>query len=419
MDISKLISQAQQAKAAFAAGDSSQRNKILKLLVDGLERDREKILAANQADVKQVAGKSDDAFIDRLVLNDQRFDDMVTSVKSIMSLPDILGKIYDSTTQPSGLVIAKMRIPLGIILMIYESRPNVTIDAAALAIKTGNVIILKGGHEVQRTNKALGDVLTSSLKRAGLPAGAVTVLTSQSRLVTKELLKHDEAIDLVIPRGSRQLLEFVQANTNIPTLLHLEGNCHVYIDAAANPKMALRVALDAKTQRLGTCNTAESLLIHRDIAEAILPVLASELSNHKIEIRGDEAVCRIVKQAVPASEGDWSQEYLGPTISVKVVDSLAAATTHINKYGSGHTDSIVTDDASAAERFLRQVNSASVMHNTSTRLADGYEFGLGAEIGTSTGKLHARGPVGQAGLTTYKWIVKSRGLTKSGILGKE
>lgn len=417
MNIDKIISGSQAAKRALAKSDAAQRHQALQQLHDNLQKDRAKILAANKQDVEAADSSDADAFIDRLILNDQRFDGMLESVKSVLDLPDILGEIYGGTgRQPSGIEPVKMRVPLGTILMIYESRPNVTTDAAALAIKTGNIIILKGGHEVQYTNAALAETITEALQTAGLPPGAVTVLTSQSREVTQELLKRDDAIDLVIPRGSRKLLEYIQASTNIPTLLHLEGNCHVYIDAAADKEMAIKLTVDAKTQRYGTCNTAESVLIHQDVAKEILPPLAEQLTAKGVEIRGDAATRHLVKQAIPATDDDWSEEYLGPVVSVKVVGSLDEAIEHINAHGSGHTDAIVTDDQAAADKFLHEVDSASVMHNTSTRLADGYEYGLGAEIGISTGRLHARGPVGQEGLTTYKWIVKSDGVTKSGIL---
>jgi glutamate-5-semialdehyde dehydrogenase len=274
------------------------------------------------------------------------------------------------------------------------------------------VIILKGGKEVTATNKALHQSLAEAMRQCGFPEAGVIIITDQAREMTKALLKHDEAIDLVIPRGSRQLLEFVQAHTVIPALLHLEGNCHVYIDAEADRDMAIKLALDAKTQRYGTCNTAESILVHTAVARDVIPELCAKLAGKDVEIRGDRLVCELFKAAKPATEADWLNEYLAPIVSVKVVDGLDEAIRHINTYGSGHTDTIVTDDQASAERFLAEVDSSSVMHNTSTRLADGFEYGLGAEIGISTGKLHARGPVGQEGLTTYKWLVESNGVTR-------
>lgn len=416
MSVNKIINQTAAAKNILTKFTSRDRHKALSELVKMLERDRAKILSINAGEVARAKGKLTDADVDRMVLSESRFDDMMNSVKKIAELPDIVGQIYDVSQQASGIRTSKMRVSIGAILMVYESRPNVTIDAAALAIKTGNAIILKGGSEVESTNEALERSIAEALKNTGMPDGAVTVLTSNSRSLTAELLKRDETIDLVIPRGSRRLLEFIQKNSLIPTLLHLEGNCHVYIDKMADYDMAIKISIDAKTQRLGTCNTAESLLIHQDVADHVLPDIAAAFIKRQISIRGDKNVCRIIPMAELATEADWSREYLAPIISIKVVDSLGAAIDHINTYGSGHTDAIITEDKLAADKFLREVNSASVMHNTSTRLADGFEYGLGAEIGISTGKLHARGPVGQEGLLTYKWIIESDGIIKGDIV---
>lgn len=416
MSVDEIISQTVQAKKLLPQFTSHDRTRTLRALIDELEQDRKNILKINAADVAQARDELGDAELDRMVLTNKRFDDMLNSVEKIAELPDMLGQIYDEQRQPSGIITSKMRVPIGTILMVYESRPNVTIDAAALAIRTGNAIILKGGHEVVATNTALGDAIAKALKSSGLPFGTVTVLAGGSRALTTELLGRDESIDLVIPRGSRRLLEFVQQNSRIPTLLHLEGNCHVYVDKQADEQMAIKIVLDAKTQRFGTCNTAESLLLHRDIVAGVLPEIAQLLGEHQVAIRGDKTVCQLVPKAEPAVEADWSKEYLGPTISIKIVDSLEEAIEHINTHGSGHTDTIITDDQAAADKFLQAVDSSSVMHNTSTRLADGFEYGLGAEIGISTGKLHARGPVGQEGLLTYKWIVESDGVTKGDIV---
>jgi glutamate-5-semialdehyde dehydrogenase len=413
MNDAHIIEAAAQAKAGLARRTAVDRTRLLQAVVAQLKLDKADILAVNAQDVQEAAqGTLRDADIDRMTLTPARYDDMLRSVEQIAGLEDIIGTRYDKQYQASGITTSKMRVPIGIILMIYESRPNVTIDAAALAIRTGNVIILKGGKEVAATNKALHESLVKAMQTCDFPPASVIAITDQAREMTTALLKHDETIDLVIPRGSRKLLEFVQANTVIPALLHLEGNCHVYIDAKADQDMALKLAVDAKTQRFGTCNTAESILVHQAIAPAIIPELCAKLSGRDVEIRGDQQVCELFKAAKPATEADWSNEYLAPIVSIKVVDDLDEAIRHINTYGSGHTDAIVTEDQASAERFLAEVDSSSVMHNTSTRLADGFEYGLGAEIGISTGKLHARGPVGQEGLTTYKWIVESDGVTR-------
>ncbi len=415
MTTDKIVKAALEAKTTLAMSNSTQRNLALQQLAKTLMSEKEAILAANAQDVETAQAGRHEAFLDRMTLTDTRFDAMAAGVEHVADLPDILGSIYNTDRQASGITTSKMRVPIGVLLMIYESRPNVTIDAAALALKSGNAIILKGGRETAQTNTTLVAAIQRALQAASLPAGSVQVLIDTSHDTVAELLLRDDAIDLVIPRGSRRLLEFVRGRCKIPLLLHLEGNCHTYIDSNAVTDMAIRIVLDAKTQRSGTCNATESLLIHRDKVDMV-PVLVEELAARGVEIRGDEQVQKLVKLAKPAAKDDWSKEYLGPIISIKVVDSLAAAIAHINKYGSQHTDAIITEDQTAADTFLRQVDSASVLHNTSTRLADGYEYGLGAEIGISTGKLHARGPVGLEGLTTYKWIVHSNGVTKGGIV---
>ncbi len=412
MNDKQIIAQAQQAKQLLIAKSGADRTGLLKQLIKQLRSDKQKILEVNGEEVEQAKADYSQVHIDRMTLTPIRFDDMLSSVEEIAGLTDIIGQKYDQKTQSSGIKTAKMTVPIGVILMIYESRPNVTVDAAALAIRTGNVIILKGGNEVKSTNEALYQTMDKAIHQHGFPKGTATAITDQAREVTAALLKYNDAIDLVIPRGSRKLLEFVQANTTIPTLLHLEGNCHVYIDDEADPEMAIKIAVDAKTQRLGTCNTAESILVHRGIAQSLIPKLCARLAEKGVEIRGDDAIREMFNEAKKASEDDWSKEYLAPIISIKVINNLDEAIKHINKYGSGHTDTIITENSVTAEKFLAEVDSSSVMHNTSTRLADGFEYGLGAEIGISTGKLHARGPVGQEGLTTYKWIVESNGVTK-------
>jgi glutamate-5-semialdehyde dehydrogenase len=412
MNDQTIIKSALQAVQGLVGKTAADRTTLLRAAVDQLKLDKQKVLDVNAKDVAAAQGTLSDADIDRMTLTPTRYSNMLTSVEQIAKLQDIIGTRYDKKHQASGITTSKMRVPIGVILMIYESRPNVTVDAAALAIRTGNVIILKGGKEVAATNRALHQSLVKAMRQTGFPEASVIAITDQAREITQTLLRHGEAIDLVIPRGSRKLLEFVQAHTTIPTLLHLEGNCHVYIDTKAKPAMAIKLALDAKTQRYGTCNTAETILVHQGIASVIIPELCAKLGEKGVEIRGDPVVCKLYGDAQPATEADWSNEYLAPIVAVKIVADLSAAIMHIKTYGSGHTDAIVTEDQASANRFLNEVDSSSVMHNTSTRMADGFEYGLGAEIGISTGKLHARGPVGQEGLTTYKWIVDSDGVTR-------
>lgn len=416
MNSKTIIENAIMAKKSLPDTTSSQKRGALGLLIDTLTNDKNKILKANKKDLSLVKNSDDQAFIDRLTLDNDRFKNILNGVRQIMELPDEVGKIYATTRQKSGITTSKVKIPLGIILMIYESRPNVTIDAAALSLKTSNVIILKGGSEIKFTNEALNNSIVDALKKSGINKASVQVLSTDSREIVTELLQYDNYIDLVIPRGSRRLLEFIRKESSIPVLMHLEGNCHVYVDKDADFTVAQKIAIDSKTQRIGTCNTAESLLIHRDIAKVFLPAIAEALQEKSIEIRGDKLTCKLIKNAKNATLEDWGKEYLAPIISIKVVSSLDEAISHINTYGSGHTDAIVTNNKKNAERFIKEIDSASVMVNTSTRFADGFEYGLGAEIGISTNKLHARGPVGQDGLLTYKWIVKSDGKTKGDIV---
>ncbi len=412
MNSDEIITKAQQAKQTLATVDSKTRNTFLTELARILTDQRQPVLDANMADVESARNDRDDAFIDRMTLNDQRYEAMIESVLEVSKQDDIIGKMFDEKIQASGITTAKMHIPLGVILMIYESRPNVTIDAASLALKSGNVIILKGGSETKRTNEALEKIIKAALDEASLPEGCIQVLTEDTRKITSELLGRRGDIDLVIPRGSKRLLKYVDDTSSIPTLLHLEGNCHMYIDKEVDASMAVKLVLNAKTQRLGTCNTLESLLIHSDSVD-LLPEIITSLTKKSIEIRGDKSVQALDSRVKAATKDDWSCEYLDAIISVKVVESLDEAIAHINTYGSGHTDAIITNDQDAADEFIRRVDSASVLHNTSTRFADGYEYGLGAEIGISTGKLHARGPVGVEGLTTYKWVVSSDGVSRN------
>jgi glutamate-5-semialdehyde dehydrogenase len=338
---------------------------------------------------------------------------MADGLRQIALLPDPIGEISDLRQQPSGIRVGHMRVPLGVIAIIYESRPNVTADAAGLCLKAGNASILRGGSEAIHSNQAIAACVHQGLIRAGLPETAVQVIETTDRAAVGELLRMNEYVDIVVPRGGKGLIERVMQESRIPMIKHLDGVCHVYIDDKADIDKAVRIADNAKTQRLGTCNTMETLLIARGIADRVLPPLAKIYAQKGIELRGDEAARRIVPDMVLATEEDWYTEYLAAILSVRVVDGLDAAIDHIGRYGSQHTDAIITEDKQRAQRFLREVDSSSVLVNASTRFADGYEYGLGAEIGISTDKLHARGPVGLEGLTSLKWVVYGDGQIRS------
>ncbi|MBP6880516.1 glutamate-5-semialdehyde dehydrogenase [Candidatus Saccharibacteria bacterium] len=414
MNIDQIIEGVETAKKVISISELNIRNNCLQSIIKNLTSHEQELLAANKKDVTAARNNDKpDAFIDRLTLDHNRIVAMSDGVSKIIDLPDPLGIRRDETTQVSGITTSKISIPIGTILMIFESRPNVTIDAASLALKSGNVIILKGGSETNNTNKVLAKVIEQSLAENDFPESSVQVITENSRELSAELLKRDDAIDLVIPRGSRRLLEHIQETSKIPTLLHLEGNCHTYIDSCADHKIAVEIALNAKTRRYGICGATEKILIHKQIAHDVLPELANKLIEKGVEIRGDATTQGIIKTVKSATEQDWSEEYLAPIVAIKIVDSLDQAINHINKYGTGHTDAIITEDKMSADTFIKQVDSSSVMVNTSTQFADGFEYGLGAEIGISTGRLHARGPVGLEGLTTYKWVVHSNGAIRN------
>ena len=346
--------------------------------------------------------------IDRLTLTTKRIEDMIHAVRSIVNQKDPIGEILESR-QIDGINIQKVRVPIGTIAMIYESRPNVTVDAAALCIKSGNAVILRGGSESINSNKILAKLISSAGETAGMPIGAITFIDIVDRLAVSELIKHDDLIDLLIPRGSGKMIEFIKQHSTIPILSHGSGLCHTYIDKSANIDMAIKVAINAKCQRPGVCNATETLLVHRDIAKAILPKLCKEYFKNKTEVRGCTITKGIVSEVKEATEQDWKTEYLDNIISIKVVNSLDDAINHINRYGSKHSESIITDDKIRAEKFLKEVDAAAVFHNVSTRLHDGGVFGLGAEIGISTGKIHARGAMGARELTTTKFIVRGNG----------
>ncbi len=414
MDIqSYMVGVGKQARAAsrlVAKADTVTKNKALTLTAQAIEHNVERLLAANAEDLAAArAKKLDSPLIDRLTLTEKSIAAMADGLRQIARLPDPIGEIGELKQQPSGIKVGRMRVPLGVIAIIYESRPNVTADAAGLCLKAGNACILRGGSEAIHSNQAIAACVHSGLTGAGLPATAVQVIETTDRAAVGELLRMNEYVDIVVPRGGKGLIERVMQESRIPMIKHLDGVCHVYIDDQADIDKAIRIADNAKTQRLGTCNTMETLLVARGIAERVLPKLAQIYRDKGIELRGDEAARKLVPDMKPATEEDWYTEYLAAILAVRVVDGLEPAIEHIARYGSQHTDAIVTEDEARASRFLREVDSSSVIVNASTRFADGYEYGLGAEIGISTDKLHARGPVGLEGLTSLKWVVFGNG----------
>jgi len=405
---------ARDAARLVAKADSTAKNQALILIAEAIERSADALLAANAQDLAAANEKKlDPPLIDRLTLTSKSIASMADGLRQIALLPDPIGEISDLRQQPSGIRVGHMRVPLGVIAIIYESRPNVTADAAGLCLKAGNASILRGGSEAIHSNQAIAACVHQGLIRAGLPETAVQVIETTDRAAVGELLRMNEYVDIVVPRGGKGLIERVMQESRIPMIKHLDGVCHVYIDDKADIDKAVRIADNAKTQRLGTCNTMETLLIARGIADRVLPPLAKTYAQKGIELRGDEAARRIVPDMVLATEEDWYTEYLAAILSVRVVDGLDAAIDHIGRYGSQHTDAIITEDKERAQRFLREVDSSSVLVNASTRFADGYEYGLGAEIGISTDKLHARGPVGLEGLTSLKWVVYGDGQIRS------
>jgi len=401
---------ARAAARVLAASSVDQRNDALLQIRATLSADRDAILAANARDLEDGRAQGlDSALLDRLALNASRLDVLEEGLEQVAALPDPIGELSDVRRVPSGIDVGTMRVPLGVIGMIYESRPNVTVEAGALCLKAGNAVILRGGSEAIHSNMRLGKSLATGLAAAGLPIDAAQVVPVTDREAVGALLRMPEYVDLIVPRGGKGLIQRVAAESQIAILKHLDGICHVYIDKDADPEKAHRIAINAKTQRYGTCNTMETLLVAK-AQIGLLPRLVAALQEQGVEVRG----CADARSAAPditadATEADWATEYLAPVLSVKVVDDVDEAMAHIDRYGSDHTESIVTENPATADRFLREVDSGSVMHNASTRFADGFEYGLGAEIGISTGKLHARGPVGLEGLTSRKYIVKGDG----------
>ena len=401
---------ARAAARVLAASSVEERNEALRQIRAALSADRDAILAANARDLEDGQAQGlDAALLDRLALTASRLDVLEAGLEQVAALPDPIGGLSDVRRMPSGIDVGTMRVPLGVIGMIYESRPNVTVEAGALCLKAGNAVILRGGSEAIHSNMTLGKSLAAGLAAAGLPVDAAQVVPVTDRAAVGALLRMPDYVDLIVPRGGKGLIQRVAAESQIAILKHLDGICHVYIDTDADPEKAHRIAINAKTQRYGTCNTMETLLVAK-AQVGLLPRLVAALQEHGVEVRG----CAAARAAAPditveAAEADWATEYLAPVLSVKVVDDVDEAMAHIDRYGSDHTESIVTENPATADRFLREVDSGSVMHNASTRFADGFEYGLGAEIGISTGKLHARGPVGLEGLTSRKYIVKGDG----------
>lgn len=405
-----LGSQARDASRIIAAADTALKNQALLAIAEAVSGGRDRLLAANAIDMQN--GRSNGleaALLDRLELNPERIDAMIEGLHQVAELPDPVGEVTDLQERPSGIKLGKMRVPLGVVGIIYESRPNVTIDAASLCLKSGNATILRGGSEAIESNRAIAACITQGLAAVGLPEAVVQVINTTDRAAVGELITMTETVDVIVPRGGKSLIERISADARVPVIKHLDGNCHVYIDERADRQKAVAIALNAKTHRYGVCNAMESLLVAESIADKVLPELAALYADKGVELRGCEKTCALIKSALAASEADWSQEYLAPILSIKVVAGLDDAIEHINRYSSRHTEAIVTEDRERAERFIREVDSSSVMVNASTRFADGFEYGLGAEIGISTDKIHARGPVGLEGLTSQKWVVYGDG----------
>ncbi|MGK9046147.1 glutamate-5-semialdehyde dehydrogenase [Stutzerimonas chloritidismutans] len=405
--MNRLGRAAREASRVLARASTAQKNRALQAAAAALDAARDELVSANERDL--AGGRAnglDAAMLDRLALTPKVIDGMIEGLRQVATLPDPIGEIRDMRYMPSGIQVGKMRVPLGVVGIIYESRPNVTIDAASLCLKSGNATILRGGSEAIHSNQAIARCIQLGLAEAGLPAAAVQVVETTDRAAVGALISMPEYVDVIVPRGGKGLIERISRDARVPVIKHLDGICHVYIDVAADVDKAVRVADNAKTQRFAPCNTMETLLVHQGIADRVLPPLAAIYREKGVELRGCARTQALLGgDVLEASEEDWSTEYNAPILSIRIVDSLDAAIEHINRYGSQHTDAIVTENFTDARRFLTEVDSASVMVNASTRFADGFEYGLGAEIGISTDKLHARGPVGLEGLTSEKYVV--------------
>lgn len=418
MDIKRYMEnigvEARAASRAMARADAAAKNRALEAIADAIGREADRLLEANALDIEGAKSRNlEPALVDRLTLSRKSIVSMSEGLLQIVSLPDPVGEISDLKFRPSGIQVGRMRVPLGVIGIIYEARPNVTADAAGLCLKSGNAAILRGGSEALHCNQAIAKLVHEGLRSAGLPETAVQVIETADRAAVGELITMKDYVDVIVPRGGKGLIERISAEATIPVIKHLHGVCHVYIDDEADYDKAIKVADNAKTQRYGTCNTMETLLVASGIAEKVLPALCAIYLEKGVELRGDEAARKIFSRMKEATEEDWKTEYLAPILSIRIVATIDEAMDHIAIYGSQHTDAIVTENYSKARRFLREVDSSSVMVNASTRFADGFEYGLGAEIGISTDKLHARGPVGLEGLTSQKFIVLGDGQVRT------
>jgi len=402
--------QAKLAGREISRTESGKKNSALQAIALALENSRERLATENQKDL--AAGKQnglDAASLDRLALTPKSIDAMIAGLKQVAALPDPVGEMTDLSYRPSGIQVGQMRVPLGVIGIIYESRPNVTVDAAALCLKSGNACILRGGSEAIHSNQAIAACITEGLAAVGLPTAAVQIVATADRAAVGELITMNQYVDIIVPRGGKSLIERIANEATIPVIKHLDGLCHVYIDGKADIDKAVKIAVNAKTHRYGVCNAMETLLVAESIAPKVLPLLAGIYLEKGVELRGCAKTCSLIPACKRATEEDWHTEYLAPILSIKIVEGIDEAMAHINQYSSSHTEAIVTEDYTLARRFLREVDSSSVMVNASTRFADGFEYGLGAEIGISTDKLHARGPVGLKGLTSLKYIVLGDG----------
>jgi len=401
---------ARQASRELARAETAQKNAALLATAEAIVKHRDAILAANAKDMERArANGLDSAMLDRLELKPKGIDTMIEGLRQVAALPDPIGAITDLVYRPSGIQVGRMRVPLGVIGIIYEARPNVTVEAASLALKSGNATILRGGSEAIEANRAIAQCLREGLAAAGLPETAVQVVDTTDRAAVGEMIAMPEFVDVIVPRGGKGLIKRISKDARVPVIKHLDGICHVFIDDSADIDKAFRVAMNAKTQRYGTCNTMETLLVANSVAPKILPRLAEALIEAGVELRGCRRTQTLIPAANTATEEDWRTEYLAPILSIRIVDTLDEAIDHINTYGSQHTDSIITENYTRGRRFLREVDSSSVMINASTRFADGFEYGLGAEVGISTDKFHARGPVGLEGLTSQKFVVLGDG----------
>jgi len=415
--------EARAASRALAAANTGDKNAALMAIHEVLKNAKQDILAANTVDMDN--GQKNDldaALLDRLELNDARFDGMLQGLKDVAALPDPIGEVTDMTYRPSGIHLGKMRVPLGVVGMIYESRPNVTLEAASLALKSGNAIILRGGSEAFESNQAIARCILEGLKNVGMSEYSVQVLETTDRAAVGELITMTEYVDVIVPRGGKGLIERISRDARVPVIKHLDGNCHTFIDSDADPKIAINVSVNAKTHRYGTCNTMETLLVDEAIADELLPKIAEAIveADNAMQLRLDDKAQAILNDNTilkghlsAATAEDWDTEYLAPILAIKILSGIDEAIEHINTHGSHHTDVIITDNYTKSQRFIREVDSASVMINASSRFADGFEYGLGAEIGISTDKIHARGPVGLEGLTSQKWIIYGHGETRA------